>query len=455
MFKSTAKLAGTMRNSVKSVGDVVGQSTGLDVLKKKKMHDNLPSIGGELSGWVHLEQAGHLVKHGGMEKQWLEVQGGTVSWTTEKGRAKGEEPYAVGKLTGCTVSIPKSKRRGWPHCVRIDLKKADSMFMSKFVFAATSAAEQKKWMVELGHGSIADKSVKDLDEDDIAMFLRALDITVKIGKEKEDIADIFWGNSVDGEEFMKMDAAAVTKLLTSGSALGAHSAAAATRKSALSNPSLATEIVGHAGQIKWRRDEKLRRAQAEGEARAEKLVAKSKTEPTTDKASLTSLAGMAALDDGSSDEDAQQTGIVAQNAVTAATAATAAAAGGASPTLRLLQQKQVAKNASKSSLFETGKATPESAVPRDDERGQEQGQKQQQQQNEGVSHKLRGSAVSGRLSSKEAAVLEALSPRSRRERVAELERASSKPTTKRYMATIISEPSHSRTFWFSSSHTTV
>ena len=129
MFKSTAKLAGTMRNSVKSFGDEVGQSTGLDVLKKKKMHDNLPSIGGELSGWVHLEQAGHLVKHGGMEKQWLQVQGGTISWTTEKGRAKDEEPYAVGKLTGCTVSIPKSKRRGWPHCVRIDLKKADSMFV--------------------------------------------------------------------------------------------------------------------------------------------------------------------------------------------------------------------------------------------------------------------------------------------------------------------------------------
>ena len=83
----------------------------------------LRSSGGQHQGWVHLESAARLGKSTMGPHEWLEVKGADLFWRKQQG---GEVIAEALSICGCTVSVPKTKRKGWAWTIRLDLPNPDN-----------------------------------------------------------------------------------------------------------------------------------------------------------------------------------------------------------------------------------------------------------------------------------------------------------------------------------------
>ena len=155
-------------------------------------------------------------KHGLMEsgphrtfrREWLELRAdGQLKWRTKDRSGSATSSVAV---AGCSVSVPKQARKGHEFCVRVDLAAPDSAGETKYVFAASSAEQQRRWMVEIGHASLAGKSLSRLNVSDTAKSIRSLNLLDRDGK---NIAEAFEKQRINGLKLIEMDEAALGAVL--------------------------------------------------------------------------------------------------------------------------------------------------------------------------------------------------------------------------------------------------
>ena len=86
----------------------------------------------------------HIQKHGKKEFQQFYIMLADGKMTTKLTEDSGV--VGIAALFACKCSEPKSKRKGFPHAFRVDLKTADSLDETKYVMAVQNAELKMQWM---------------------------------------------------------------------------------------------------------------------------------------------------------------------------------------------------------------------------------------------------------------------------------------------------------------------
>ena len=86
---------------------------------------------------------------GNFHSTWCEIDDGRVTWWRHDPRdhesGTPNEQLASGWLLGCTLSPPKTKRKGYPHCFRVELAQPDDSGQQKYILATESKEDYDLW----------------------------------------------------------------------------------------------------------------------------------------------------------------------------------------------------------------------------------------------------------------------------------------------------------------------
>lgn len=90
---------------------------------------------------------------------WCEINDGRVTWWQHDPRDHESgvvnEQFGSGCLLGCTLSPPKTRRKGYPFCFRVELTQADDTGQQKYILATDNMEEYDLWMASFASSDMA------------------------------------------------------------------------------------------------------------------------------------------------------------------------------------------------------------------------------------------------------------------------------------------------------------
>lgn len=112
---------------------------------------------------------------------WCEIHDGRVTWWKHDPRDHESgvvnEQFASGWLLGCTLSPPKTRRKGFPFCFRVELAQPDDSGQQKYIVATDSQEEFDLWRATFAASDMS----RSLDYRTLNSRLRG---TIREGKEQ-------------------------------------------------------------------------------------------------------------------------------------------------------------------------------------------------------------------------------------------------------------------------------